>query len=62
MGYSPQGRKESDMTERLHFTSECGRRGGWGRPYFSSSRQMGAIAPPYTAKREERSFEFEIRT
>ena len=21
MGYSPQGHKESDMTERLHFTS-----------------------------------------
>ena len=21
VGYSPQGRKESDMTERLHFTS-----------------------------------------
>ena len=21
MGYSPRGRKESDMTERLHFTS-----------------------------------------
>ena len=22
MGYSPQGRKESDMTERIQFTSE----------------------------------------
>ena len=38
VGYSPWGRKESDTTERLHFTSEAGKArivpssgGGWGQ-------------------------------
>ena len=35
VGYSPWGRKESDMTERLHFTSHIAE---WARKKASSQR------------------------
>ena len=38
VGYSPRGRKESDMTERLHFTSL----------YLSSNSEAGVKIPGVT--------------
>ena len=46
MGYSPRGRKELDITERLHFTSlwlQCGECTG----HLGSNGRSEEVVPPF---------------